>query len=200
MRNFITITIILTSTFFCKGQSLNLVPVDPSNIEIIADTVFDKYSFVPDSIKFNLENYKVCPCLIDSEHGLVSYKSSSFLIKRNECLFIYKVNFDFYINVGQMTKKRDEHGECIWRFSTERLKDKIAKEYISMIKNEINKAEIPRFKNHVIVMDGTDYTFGDIEQNEFATTPRTYFSDSVIELIKFSERLIKKTDKLCHMP
>lgn len=193
MRNFITITIILTSTFFCKGQSLNIVPIDSTNIEIIADTVFDKYSFVPDSLKFSTENYKVCPCLIDSVNGLVSYKSSSFLIKRNKCLFIYKVNSDFYINVGQMTKKRDEHGRYIWSFSTKRLINEIAEDYISKTKNEISKAEIPRFKNHMIVMDGTDYTFGDIEQNEFATTPITYFSDSVIELIKFSERLIKKT-------
>ena len=192
MRNFITIAIILTNTFFCKGQSLNLVPVDSANIEIIADTVFDKYSFIPDSLKFSAENYKVCPCLIDSVNGLVSYKSSSFLIKRNKCLFIYKVNSNFYITVGQMTKNRDEHGKCIWSFSTKRLKNEIAEEYISKTKNEISKAEIPRFKNHVIVMDGTNFTFGDIEQNVFAATPKTYFSDSVIELIKFSERLIKR--------
>ncbi len=192
MRNFITITIILTSTFFCKGQSLNLVPIDSANIEIIADSVFDKYSFVPDSLKFSSEIYKVCPCFIDSVNGLVSYKSSSFLIKRNKCLFIYKVDSDFYINVGQMTKKRDEHRKCIWSFSTKRLKNGIAVDYISRTKNEISKAEIPRFKNHVIVMDGTVYSFGDIEQNEFATTPRTNFSDSVNELIKFSQRLIKK--------
>jgi hypothetical protein len=195
MRNFITITIILTSTFFCKGQSHNLVPVDSANFEIIADTVFDIYSFLPDSVKFSPEIYKACPCLIDSVHGLVSYISTSFLIKRNKCLFIYKVNSDFYINVGQMTKKRDEHGKYIWSFSTKRLKNEIAEEYISKTKNEISRAEIPRFKNHMIVMDGTDFTFGDIEQNEFATTPKTpktHFSDSVIELIKFSERLIKK--------
>jgi hypothetical protein len=169
-----------------------LVPADSANFEIIADTLYDSYSFVPDSIIFDSEIYKVCPCKIDSLNGMISYKTSSYLIKRNKCLFIYRSGSDFYINVGQMTKKRDEHGKCIWSFSTKRIKNELAEKYITMTNNEIDKAEIPRFTNHVIVMDGTNYTFGNIEQNEYATTPKTYFSDSVIELIKFSNRLIKK--------
>ena len=192
MKKLTTIVLFLALTLFCNGQSLNLVPVDSSNFEIIADTLFDKYTFIPDSIKFNPELLKICPCAVNSLNGLVQYKSSSFFIKSNKCLFLYKIDSEYYIRVGQMTNIKDESEKYIWKFSTNRMKKEIAEQYISMTKKEIDKAEIPRFNTYVIVNDGVSHTFGDLEKRKFATTPITFFSDDVIELIRFSEKLIKK--------
>lgn len=192
MRNFIAITIILTSAFFCKAQSLNLVPVDSANLEIIADSLFDKYSIMPDSIKFNPEIDKICPCAIDSIIGLISYKSSSCYIKSNKCLFLYKTDSEYFIRVGQMTNVKDKSGKFIWKLSTNKMKKETAEQYIIMTKTEIDKAEVPRFREFVIVTDGVSHTFGDLEKSEFATTPSTFFSDSVVELIKYSEKLIRE--------
>lgn len=194
MRNFIIITILLTVTILCKGQSLNLVPIDSANYEIIADTLIDKNSFLPDStiFKFNSELLKICPCAINSLNGLIQYKSSSFLIKSNKCLFLYKLDSAYYIQVGQMTNKKEGSGKYIWVFSTKKIKNEIAEKYIIMTKREIEKAEIPRFKTQVIVMDGGSHTFGDLGTRKFATTPITFSSGDVTELIRFSEKLIKK--------
>ena len=41
-------------------------------------------------------------------------------------------------------------------------------------------------------MDGTTYVFGDIENNKYATTPIFGYSDSIEQLIKLSERIIRK--------
>jgi len=190
MRNFITI--ILTSSFFCKGQSLNLVPVDSANFEIIADSLVDKYSILPDSIKFSLEAYKICPCVINDVKGLISYKSSSFSIKNNKCLFLYKTDSEYFIRVGQMTNVKDKSGKYIFEFSAKKSKNEIAEQYINKTKKEIDNAEVPRFREFVTVTDGVNHTFGDIENRKYATTPITYFSDSVNELIRLSEKLIKK--------
>ena len=198
MRNFIAITIILTSAFFCKGQSLNLVPVDSANFAIIADSLVDGYSIIPspilpDSIKFNPEIIKICPCVIDSLNGLISYKSSSIFIKSNKCLFLYKTGLEYYIRVGQMTNVKNEYGKFIWKFSTNKMRKETADKYITITENEISKAEVPRYEGFVSVCDGVSYTFGDLTKSEFATTPIPYYySDSIIELIELSNKLIKR--------
>jgi hypothetical protein len=191
MRSLIII-VFLTSITLCRGQSLNLVPVDSANFEIIADTLFDQYSFMPDSIRFEPEIEKFCPCSIDSLKGLVSYKSSTFFLESNKCLFIYKIDSDYFIRVGQMTNKKGKQGKYIWEFSIKSIKFKEVDQYISLTISEIAKAKIPRFESMLIVNDGISYTFGDIEQNLFATTPTTNWSDSVQKLINLSERLIRK--------
>lgn len=191
MRILIVI-IFLASISFCNGQGLNLVKVDSANFEIIADTLFDKYSIMPDSISFDPKVEKFCPCNIDSLNGLISYKSSTVFIKNNKCLFIYKIDSDYYIRSGQMTDKKDKQGKYIWEFSIKKIKNNVVVPYISLTKREIAKAEIPRFETIHIVNDGINYTFGDIEQNLFATTPTTNWSNSIEKLIKLSESLIRK--------
>jgi hypothetical protein len=146
MRYYISIIIIFASVCFCKGQSLNLVPVDSAKFEIIADSLVDKYDGFPDSIKFNPETYKSCPCSIDSGKGIISYKSSSNFIKTNKCSFIYRANSDYFIRGGQMTRVKDKFGVYKWVFSVEKLNKEVAEQYISKVKNEINKAEVSRFR------------------------------------------------------
>lgn len=193
MRNFITLIIVLTCTFLCKGQSLNLVPIDSADFEIIADSLYDYNSILPDSLKKDYhESYKICPCRIDSINGLVSYKSSCFLIKNNKCLFLYKTDSMYFVRVGQMTNVKDDSGKYIWKLSTNKIKREIAEPYITLTKNEIDKAEVPRFKQIMIVYDGCGYTFGNLEKSLYATTPITFYSDSVIKLIELSEKIIRK--------
>ncbi len=91
-----------------------------------------------------------------------------------------------------MTNKKDKRGKYIWEFSIKRIKDKEVDQYSSLTKSEIAKAKIPRFESMLIVNDGISYTFGDIEQNLFASSPTTNWTDSIERLIKLSERLIRK--------
>lgn len=188
----ILIIIFFSSISFCRGQNLNLVPVDSANFEIIADTLIDKYSFMSDSMRFDPAIEKFCPCNIDSINGIVSFKSSSVFIKSNKCLFIYKIDSEYFIRVGQMTNKKNKRVKYIWEFSVKRIKEKGVDQYISLIKREIAKAEIPKFKSMIILNDGINYTFGNIEQNIFASASTTNWSNSVQKLIYLSERLIRK--------
>lgn len=190
MRNFIIVTIILTANF-CKGQSLNLVPVDSANFEIIADSLVDLYSEFQNSTTFNPETLEICPCVISDINGLISYRSSSVFKKYNKCLFLYKTNAEYFIRQGQMTDVKNESGKYIWRLSTYKMNNEIAEEYIIKTRIEIANAKVPEFQHLVIVNDGVSHIFGDLENNIYAITPRAYFSDSVIELITLSENLIK---------
>ncbi len=194
MKNLITITLILTSALFCKGQSLNLVPIDSANFEIVADTLFDRYSAMQDSIKFNPELYKICPCAIDSVKGLISYRSSSVFRKYNRCLFLFKTDSDYYIRVGRVPDVKDKSLKYSYELSPIRkISNETAEKYIALTKKEIDKAEVPRFDNVLIVNDGASHTFGDLGRGLYATTPIYVYdsSDSVKELIEFSEKLIK---------
>ncbi len=194
MRTILAIIITLTSAF-CKGQDLNLVPTDSATFEIIADTLFDSRSFLPDSIKFNPDIYKTCPCVmesVDSVTEIVSFMHSSLKLESNKCLFISKSNSGYFIRVGQMKKLKDESEKYIWKFSSRKLKTKIAEKYISKTKYEIDKATVPRFQEMIIVHDGDSYTFGNLDKRVYATTPIANYSNSIVRLIKFSEELIRK--------
>jgi len=194
MRTLLSIIITLTSAF-CKGQDLNLVPTDSATFEIIADSLVDRRSFLPDSIKFNPVVYKACPCVMESLENvaeLVSFKRSSFKIESNKCLFISKSDSGYFIIVGQMTNLKDESEKYIWKFSSRKLKTKIAEQYISKTKDEIDKASVPRFQEMLIVHDVDSYTFGDQNKRVYATTPTANYSNSIVKLIKLSEKLIRK--------
>jgi len=174
------------------GQGVNLVPVDSANFEYIGDSLTNRYSNLPDHLKYDSDSYKLCPCVIDSLKGIISYHSSSYLIKRNQCLFFFEKEDEYFVRVGQMTMNKNNDGKYIWKFSTKPIKRKTANEYISLISNEISKAEIPRFNTLYIVMDGTSFTFGDLKQKKFATTPITNFNESVKKAIKYSRKIIRK--------
>ena len=191
MRLIITTIIILSTSFLSKGQSLNLVPVDSANFVLITDSLVDEYFILPDSIKFNTETYKTCPCAIDSIKGLLSYKSTSFIINNNRCLFLYISDSVYYTQVGQLTNTKDEFGKLMWQFSIKKMKKEIAEQYIKKTTYEISKAEIPKLKEFVFTNDRVSHTFGDLKKNKYATTPITDLSNSIIELIRFSEKLIK---------
>lgn len=199
MKNLIILALLLTLTVFCKAQGHNLVPVDSANFERIADTLTNSERIaktLPYSSlahwKFNTELLKTCPCSIDNTNGLILYKSSSFKTNSNKCLFLYQNDLNYYVRVGQATDIKDKSEKYIWKFKTEKIKEKTAEAYISMVKMEISKAEVPKYKDDIIVGDGVLYTFGDLEKNNFATTPKTDFSDSVKQLINTSEKLIDR--------
>jgi hypothetical protein len=186
----LTIIALLLSITICNSQNLNLVPVDSANFEFVSDSLVD-YSNLT-NFKFDPEVYKKCPCIIDSLNGFVSFKSKSNLIANNKCMFIYKIDTSYFTRIGQMINRKDEHREYIWTFSTKKIKEKEAKEYIELVKNEIYKATVPRLASTVIVYDGTTYIFGDLEKSSFAITPVSYYSNSVGKLIKSTEKLAKK--------
>jgi len=190
MSRWLLIILLVIATLRGIGQGVNLVPVDSANFEIISDSLFDRYSFI--DWKFDSETYKHCPCTIDTLDGIISYYSSSFSIKSNRCIFIYKSVNDYFVRVGQVTHKDEETGRFIWEFTTNRLEDKTAINYISIVKNEISKAEVPTYETLYIVHDGVSFTFGDIEKNIFATTPITDFSESLEKTIKLSQKIIRK--------
>ncbi len=192
MTRFIIIKLLLITALNCIGQGVHLVPIDSANFEYIKDSLINRFEGIDENITFDADNYKKCPCVIDSLKGIISYQSSSNLIKRNQCLFLFENNNEYFVRVGQMTKHKNTAGEYIWKFSIQPIKEKTASEYISLINREISKAEIPRFKDVYIVMDGTNFTFGNIKQNKFATTPITNFNDSVEKAIKYSQRIIRK--------
>lgn len=192
MRCYISIIIVFASVCFCQGQRFNLVPLDSVKFEVIADSLINKYDGFPDSINFNPDTYKSCQCSIDSVEGLISYKSSANFIKSNRCLFIYRSTSDYFIRVGQMTRVKDKFGLYKWVFSIKKLTKEVAEQYISKAKNEINIAEVSRFRELVIVNDSVSHTFGDIEKGQYATTPITNYSDSLKKLIKLSVKLIRK--------
>jgi hypothetical protein len=181
------------------GQSKQLIPVDSSNFIIIKDSLIDIYQTVSESNKnfaFDLEKVKYCPCNNGENKGLISFKSSSFLIKQNLCLYIYNVSQNYFIHVGKMTKSRDEKGKHIWKFKTKQITEDKAKELITKYRTVLKNSEIPKYDswdNYPIVMDGISYTFGDIESNSFSTTPKWDFSESIKEIIKDSEKLVKKS-------
>ncbi len=186
MKEFVAITFLIANTFLCKGQSLNLVPVDSANFEIVADTLIDRYAMFPDSIKFNPENYKSCPCTVAGVIGLISYKSSSFIIRKNKCIFLYEKDSVYFVRVGQLEIVNAESKKYQWKLSTRRLQKNKAERYIAFARSEIEKAQIPRFKDFLVVHDGISHTFGDLERNKYATTPVAGWSASVEQLIKMS--------------
>ncbi len=192
MTRFIIIKLLLITSLHCIGQGVNLVPIDSANFEYIGDSLMDRLEGVSENITFDSDNYKKCPCVFDSLQGIISYQSSSNFIKRNQCLFLFENKDEYFVRVGQMTKNKNTEGEYIWKFSTKPIKEKTAIEYISLINSEVSKAEIPKFKEIYIVMDGTNFTFGNIKQNKFATTPSTNFNDSVEKAIKYSQKIIRK--------
>jgi len=167
------------------------VPLDSASFEVIADTLVDLDARLPDEYKFNPERYKTCPCLLSEVHGVILYKSVSAFRKYNRCLFLYKSNDDYFILMGQMMNDKNEAGEFIWKLSGDKLESKVAEEYISMVRQEISKARVPEYDQWVIVNDGASHTFGDIENNIYATTPRAYYSESVDELIEMTEKFIR---------
>jgi hypothetical protein len=179
----------------CKGQNLNLVPIDSANYELIADTLlYDTYSVwqESDSILFDPEWYMGCPCANDSLNGIVSYWSSSIFISSNNCLFIYEFDSEYLISIGEVTDIDNESGTFSWRYKTQPIKEKYVVPYIDKMRDELLKAEVPRYEDFVIVDDGVSHTFGDIENDLFATTPRAYHSTSVASLIKLSNKLIRR--------
>lgn len=192
MRTSFTIALFLISGYLCKGQNLNLVPIDSASFEIVGDSLIDRSSALTDSTKFDPEAYKICPCMIEGKKGLVSYRSSSFFVKRNNCLFLYKADSEYFMRVGQVMNRKDASGRFIWKISSNKIKEELAEQYISKIKAEIDKARVPKFREFVIVNDGVSHTFGDLERSKYATTPVTYWSDSVQDLIRLSEKIIKK--------
>ena len=181
------------------GQRKQLIPVDSSNFIIIKDSLIDMYQTVSDSnmnFTFDPEKIKYCPCNNGENKGLISFKSSSFPIKQNVCFYIYQVNQDYFVHVGKKTKSRDAKGKHIWKFKTKSINKDNAKELIKKYKTAIKNSEIPKYvswDNYPIVMDGISYTFGDIESDLFSTTPQWNLSESVMEIIKISEKLIKRT-------
>lgn len=191
MRTLLTITILLTAVF-CKGQKNYLVPLDSAYFEVIADSLVDFGAGLPDAYKFYPETYKTCPCIINDMHGVISYKSASFFRSSNKCLFLYTSNDEYFILTGQMTNKRDKTGEFIWKRAGFKVKTEIAEKYISMVRQEISKARVPEYDQLLIIMDGCSKTFGDLENNIYATTPRAFYSDSVDELIEKTEKFIER--------
>lgn len=192
MTRFIIIKSLLIISLSCFGQGVNLVPIDSANFEYIGDSLTNRLKDMADNIIFETDNYKKCPCAIDSIKGIISFHSSSYLIKRNQCLFLFEHEGEYFVRVGYMTKNKNTRGEHIWRFSTKPIKEKTASEYIHLINNEISKAEIPSFETVNIVMDGTKFIFGDLKKNKFATSPKTNFNDSVVLAIDYSRKIIRK--------
>ncbi len=137
MTRFIIIKLLLITSLNCIGQGVNLVPIDSANFEYIGDSLVDRREVVAENITFDSDNYKKCPCVIDSLKGIISYQSSSFLIKRNQCLFLFENKDEYFVRVGQMTKNKNTEGEYIWKFSTKPIKEKTASEYIALINNEV---------------------------------------------------------------
>ncbi|HEY9113491.1 MAG TPA: hypothetical protein VIN10_02250 [Bacteroidales bacterium] len=188
--------IVLQNSF---GQSKQLIIVDSSNFVIINDSLIDKYKAYSDSnmrFTFYTEKIKNCPCNNGEDKGMISFKSSSFLIKENTCFYIYQVIQDYFIHVGKMTKYKDEKGKHVWKFKTKSINEVNALELIEKYKTTIQNSEIPKYDswdNYPLVMDGISYTFGDIDSNSFSTTPRWDYSESVKEIIKISNKLIKRT-------
>jgi hypothetical protein len=188
--------IVLQNSF---GQSKQLISVDSSNFVIINDSLIDMYqTFTDPRMKFEYdpENIKDCPCNNGENKGLISFKSYSFLIKENTCIYIFQVNQDYFIHVGKMTKYEDEKGKFIWKFKTKSINEVYAIELIEKYKTEIQNSEIPKYDswdNYPIVMDGISYTFGDIDSNSFSTTPRRDYSESVKEIIKITNKLVRRT-------
>jgi hypothetical protein len=193
MKYFLLIVIAFLSTF-CFGQNLNLVPSDSSNFMIIADTLFDTHQFISDSslIIYDKEINKTCPCIVENSNGIVTYKSGSFSIKNNRCLYLYESDSNYIIRVGQMTSNKDSEEKYRWYFKTNIIEEKVATKLINDIKDEIKKAKVPVFETLMIVHDAPSYTFGDLQNNSFATTPITGYSNSVKKLIKFSNQIISK--------
>jgi hypothetical protein len=193
MKKFAILLQLIAFTY-CNGQNLNLVPVDSSNFMIIADTLYDCYKFLPDDISkgYELEKKKYCPCTLVDSFGVVSFNSSSFFIKYNKCMYIYRSDSDYYARVGMMTINKDDYGKSIWHYSIKKMNKKTALEVISLIRIEILKADIPKYSSVIIANDGVAYTFGDIVNKSFATTPVTGYSDSIIKLIHLSDKLIRK--------
>ena len=194
----IIIIISLIITCNVHGQSKQLIPVDSSNFIYVNDSLIDLYQNISESIKnfkFDPEKMKYCPCSIEGKEGIIYFKSSSFLIKRNTCFYIYKVNNDYFVRVGKMTKIKDEQENFIWKFKTKSIEQDDVKELLKKYKIAFNKAEIPKYdkwENYPFVYDGISYTFGDIKNNSFYTTPQWNFSVSVEEIIKISEKLVKR--------
>jgi len=193
---FIFISFVVIQSSF--GQSKQLIPVDSSNFVIINDSLVNILQTITNSnMKFDFDPEKIndCPCIFGEKEGLISFKSTSYLIKKNTCFYLYLNKRDYFIHVDKMTKSKDEKGKHIWKFKTKQINGDKAKELITKYRTVIRDSEIPRYDswgNYPVVMDEISYTFGDIENDSFSTTPRRDFEESIKEIIKNSEKLIKK--------
>jgi hypothetical protein len=193
--------LILNSSYAQKG---NLIPLDSSNYIFVGDTLFDEYSDLNKrrnysdtnwTYKNEIEKMKKCPCQTENGIGIITFKSYTNLISENKCFYIYKTNNEYQIKIGYMTTDRDSFGECYWQFHKVKIIEKDVSELITLIKNEIAKSEVPRYKKmkdkySVVVFDGTNYVFGDIEKDKFSISPYYYYSESVKLIIKMSDDLI----------
>ena len=111
------------------------------------------------------------------------------------CFYIYEVNNGYFVRVGKMTKTQDEQENHIWEFKTKSIKQDDVKELLEKYEIAIKKAEIPKYDSrddYPVVYDEMSYIFGDIRNNSFYTTPQWDFSVSVKEIIKISEKLVKR--------
>jgi len=194
----IIVIISLIITCNIHGQSKQLIPVDSSNLIYVNDSIINLYQTASDSssrFRFDPEEIKYCPCSIEGEDGIISFKSSSFLIKQNMCFYIYEVNNGYFVRVGKMTKTQDKQENHIWEFKTKSIKQDDVKELLKKYEIAIKKAEIPKYDSrddYPVVYDEMSYIFGDIRNNSFYTTPQWDFSVSVKEIIKISEKLVKR--------
>jgi hypothetical protein len=146
------------------------------------------FSFEPDRIK-------QCPCLDKAKFGLISFKSSAMLIRLNTCYFLYKDSVGYYLRLGLMTNQKDKNGKYIWKINSASIKEETANELMSEVKNVIYNAKVETFNSILeipIVYDKTEYVFGDIENQNYAVTPRTNFSEPVKQIIKKSKKIVKR--------
>ncbi len=191
MRLLIFAFVLLSNT--CFGQSLNLVPADSAYYSYVGDTLINSGDFYAKYRNTNIkENVMACPCIHEKYDGIVAYTTQpEMLIKLYKCLFIYQIDSEFFITVGQMATEKDKNGGNVWNVSTRKIREEIANEYIKMVRHEISKAKVPRFEGHIAVFGGTMGIFGDIEQQKFAVTPKTFYSESLRKLTKLTNRLIR---------
>ena len=196
----IILTWILILSNICFSQKYNLIPADSSNYVIINDSIDQLAVFSNSNQVFSFKPRPIqkCPCDTSNQFGLISFSSSSNLIKRNNCFVIYKIDNDYLVKVGKMTKNKDKHGQYTWIFKTENINKDFAEKIIDQFKREISNSEIPNYDSSgmiPIVNDRIIYTFGDIDNQLFSISPISEYSESVIELIKVSENLIRQKFK-----
>jgi len=180
------------------GQGNNLVPVDSSNYVLIGDSLIDLYKSISNSnmsFSFEPDRVKHCPCLGETKFGLISFKSSAMLIRLNKCYFLYKDSVGYHLRVGLMTNKKDKNGKYIWKINSASIKEETANELVSAVKNIVFNAKIEKYNSIQeipIVYDKTEYVFGDVENQNYAVTPTTNFSEPVKLIIKKSSKIVKR--------
>lgn len=193
-----TFVIPVLAATLCQGQGRNLIPSDSVNYILVAGTLVELYGNTTNpALTAESEPGKdtTCPCQAGGENGIVSYTSHSYLVERNECLFLYQRDSTYYARVGRMTGKRDVAGKSTWRFSDREVSKPSAEAFRQAVHAAVAGSEIQRYSSrdaYPVVMDATIYVFGSLQDQRYGVAPVSDFSAQVRSIIGTARKLIKK--------